>query len=244
MIVVADAEARAQAHCGDIARTARLAGLVYLLFALLSIFSFAYVPSALTVSDDAAATAEAIRSAETLFRLGVLGALTSMVLFIVLVVTLYEVLGSAGSGLARLMVSLVLVGVAAEFFSITLRLGALALLKDADVAVSGADPDVLAYAVLDFQGEASSAIQLFWGLWLFPFGALLIRSRIAPSVLGFLVLAAGVGYTVSGVLAVVAPDVRSALTPLLTPLAAGELPIIIWLLVRGASQQASGGATH
>lgn len=227
----------------DIPRTARFAGVVYLAFALLSIFGFAYVPATLTVTGDATATAEAIRASEALYRAGVLAALVAMVLFIVLVITLYGLFRSTNAGLARLMVALVVVGVAAEFFTVTLRLGVLILLSDSGGIgdLASRDSDAAAYALVRFQGQASSAIQLFWGLWLFPFAALVIQSRLMPRILGVLLLLAGVAYTMSSVFAIVAPESLSALAPLLTLLAAGELPIILWLLVRGARVPLSPG---
>ena len=222
----------------DIPRTARFAGVVYLAFALLSIFGFAYLPATLTVTGDASATAEAVRASEALYRAGVLAALVAMVLFIVLVITLYGLFRSTNAGLARLMVALVVVGVAAEFFTVTLRLGVLILLSDSG-GIGGSD--AAAYALVRFQGQASSAIQLFWGLWLFPFAALVIQSRLMPRILGVLLLLAGMAYTMSSVLAIVAPESLSALAPLLTLLAAGELPVILWLLVRGARVPLSPG---
>ena len=48
--------------------TARMAGFLYLVLAVLSAFGLVYVPSLLIVSGDAAATARNIVASESLFR--------------------------------------------------------------------------------------------------------------------------------------------------------------------------------
>jgi hypothetical protein len=70
------------------------------------------------------------------------------------------------------------------------------------------------------------------GLWLFPFGLLVIRSRFIPRPFGYLLLIAGTAYLASslGSLILQAPVVSQ----LALPLEAAELPIVFWLLIWGA----------
>ncbi len=53
-------------------RTARIAGLLYLILAITGAFSMIYVPSILIVPGDATVTVANIVTNETLFRLGIL----------------------------------------------------------------------------------------------------------------------------------------------------------------------------
>jgi len=52
-------------------RTARVAGILYLLIAVFAPFSMVYVPSMLIVPGDAATTASNVLASEGLFRLGI-----------------------------------------------------------------------------------------------------------------------------------------------------------------------------
>src|SRR5262249_51136438 len=74
----------------------------------------------------------------------------------------------------------------------------------------------------------------FWGLWLFPFATLVIKSRYFPRVLGYLMMAAGVGYLVTGFTSLLFPDRLGTISKVMMPLYFGELPIVFWLAIVGA----------
>lgn len=62
-------------------KTARIAGLLYLVVVLTGIFSLAYVPSKLIVWDNPATTLANIKASETLFRFGIVSGLVCYVMF-------------------------------------------------------------------------------------------------------------------------------------------------------------------
>ena len=72
-------------------RTARVAGLLYLLVFPLAIFSL-NVRDRLIVTEDAAATASNIMASERLFRGGIAAWLASQTIFIFLLLALYKLL--------------------------------------------------------------------------------------------------------------------------------------------------------
>jgi predicted transporter len=74
----------------------------------------------------------------------------------------------------------------------------------------------------------------FWGLWLFPFGMLVIRSRHYPRILGVMLMIAGFAYLVTSVTGLGLPAHRRLVGQWMMPLYFGELPIIFWLLIKGA----------
>jgi hypothetical protein len=79
---------------------------------------------------------------------------------------------------------------------------------------------------------------IFWGLWLLPLGALVIRSGFAPRVLGFLVILAGLAYLVDSFTSVLLPEYRPLVSIVaLVFEAVGELSMIGWLLITGARAQ-------
>lgn len=220
-------------------RIARIAGWIYLLFAIVSAFSFLYVPSTVFVSGNATATANNIMSSEFLYRVGVLGSYLSQVLFVFLVLTLYRLFKAVDPMPALLMLTLVSIAVAITFVILVNRLVPLVLLGGADYLSVFARPqlEAWAYASLRFYSQGSQASTMLWGLWLFPFGLLVIRSRFIPRLLGILLYIAGVGYVLNSFTALLLPHYLSVVSQITTPMIIGELPIILWLLIMGARKQ-------
>ena len=220
-------------------KAARIAGLLYFLLALTGAFSILYVPSTLVVFGDAAATAENISSSELLFRTGILSGVVSHIIFVLLVLALYHLLSEINRKLAMLMVTFVVIGVAIGFVNTVNQLGALIALSGADFLSVFEKPELesLAYLFLRLHSHGIQIIQVFWGLWLFPFGLLVYQSRFIPKILGVLLIVAGVGYLLATMTFLVFPQYQSALSTLFTILEMGELPIIFWLLIVGANVQ-------
>lgn len=221
-------------------KTARIAGFLYLLLALTGAFSILYVPSTLVVFGDAAATAERIASSQLLFRAGILSGIVSHVIFVLLVLVLYHLLREISRKQAMLMVTLVVISVATGFVNTINQLGALIALSGADFLSAFEEPelDALAYLFMRLHSHGIQIIQIFWGLWLFPFGLLVYRSRFIPKILGVLVIIAGVGYLLGTITFLILPQYQSALSTPIMILEMGELPIILWLLIVGVKAQA------
>jgi hypothetical protein len=75
-------------------KTARLAGVLYLVNGVTGFFSIIYVPGRLIVSGNAAATANNILASERLFRLGIVSELVCAAEFVFLLWVLYRLLGA------------------------------------------------------------------------------------------------------------------------------------------------------
>ena len=103
-------------------------------------------------------------------------------------------------------------------------------------AFGGAQRDALAMLFLHLHTDGVLAVEIFWGLWLLPFGLLVIRSRFLPRVLGVLLIIAGVAYVAHSITSLLLAGHRIALYEQVTMLAraAGEFPMILWLLIKGA----------
>ena len=215
----------------------RRAGIVYFLFMLAAIYSEYLVPR-LVVPGDAAATAANIAGNELTYRVGILAGLATHVIFLFLVVLLYQLLGDVDRGLAMLMVVLVSVGVAVALANMLNRFAPLQLLAGDAYLAALSKPQLDALALGSQRARSAGAIVplTFWGLWLFPFGLLVIRSKFLPKVLGVLLLVAGIGYLVTGITGIVLPAWRTAIAPYMMPLYMGEVPIVFWLLIKGAKK--------
>lgn len=218
---------------------ARIAGFVYFLVAITGVFSILYIPITFIESGDATITANNILSREWLFRFGIIVSLISSILFATLGVALYRLFHEISRWLALLMLVLVVMSATAGFVSVFYQIAALIFLSGADFLSVIEKPklDAIAYAFLRIHSQSTNALELFWGLWLLPFGLLVYRSRFIPKVFGVLLIIACVGYVLSSFMAIVMPEQRESVATILTILTIGELPIIFWLLIVGAREK-------
>ena len=170
-------------------KTARLAGLLYLIVAPFAAFGMLYA-STLIVPGDNAATASNILASELIFRFSILGALIGQVGHIWLVLILYKLLKPVNKNHAVLMVVFMLVGIPITMLSELNRFAALLLLSGADyLAVFTADQlQALAPLFLDLHDAGVSIAYVFWGLWLLPMGILVYKSGFLPKILGVLLM--------------------------------------------------------
>jgi hypothetical protein len=221
----------------EIQRQAQRAGWLYLLVGLSAPFGLIYVPGRLIVSGSATLTADHIRASESLFRIGIASELFHQTVFIFLVLALYRLLKQVDKSQARLMVILgALVSVPIVFMNVVYELAALALVSGSDYlsVFNKGQLDALAYMFLRIHGQGLVVAGIFWGLWLFPFGALVIRSRFIPRSLGLLLILAGIGNLAGSCTSILLPAYWHLVDPFAMVLELGELPILVWLLVLGA----------
>jgi len=222
---------------------ARVAGVLYLLLAVIAPFSMMYIPSVFIVRGDAAATAGNIASSELLYRIGVASDLASHVIFVCVVLALYQLLREVNQRHAALMAVLALVSVPMAFINTLNQSAPLILLSGADFlsAFDKHQLDALAYAFLRLQSQGIIAVSAYWGLWLLPFGLLVYRSGFLPRILGVFLWIAGFAYLVGCLTSLLFPAYGRIISPYLLVLEAGELPIILWLVFKGARDQPPEG---
>jgi len=216
---------------------ARIAGVLYFAMALIAPIGLLYVPGKLIVSKDAAATADNLRAFEGLLRLGIASELAHQALGIWLVLALYRLFKPVDERLARQVVILgALVSIPIMFVNVLNELAALTLAKAPTFLAAMAEPqrDALAYLFLRLHGQGITVASIFWGLWLFPFGLLVIRSGFIPKFLGVLLFVAGSAYVMAALTTLVLPPWDPWMSKIALPLEAAELPIIFWLLIWGA----------
>ena len=219
-------------------KQARVAGLLYLLASVPGAFSLLYVPSHFIVSGDAASTAHKIAGSELLFRLGILSELAGFIGFIFVVWALYRLLAGVSKAHASLMVTLMLISIPISLVNVLNETAALTLVRGADFLSVFDKPqrDALAMLFLHLHFDGFMVAQIFWGLWLIPFGVLVYKSGFLPRILGVLLIMACFGYLANSLVGfgVLPSDVASRVVGQLTIC---ELPIILWLVTVGAKDQ-------
>jgi len=226
-------------------KQARFAGLLYLLASIPAPFALIYVPNKLFVRGDVTATADHVRTSETLLRLGIASELLGFIIFIFVVLALYRLFKAVDKNHALTMAILLWISLPVSFLNVLNEIAALILVSGANVS-SGLEKtqvDALVYFFLGLHGQGFVIAQIFWGLWLFPFGILVIRSGFIPRVLGFLLFIAGFGNVADSFTSLVLPQSVHLVGRFVSVLTLGELPIIFWLLIWGAKEQSLKPAT-
>jgi hypothetical protein len=221
-------------------KAGRIAGALYLSMVITGPFSLIYIPSKLIVHGNATATAANILEHATMFRFGIVAGLFGQVLFICLAVALYRLLGDVNKTWARMMFGFVLVAAAVGFVIELNNLGALIFFRGGEflTVFDKAQLDALGMVFIRLHGQGNMIAEIFWGLWLFPFGLLVFRSGFLPRWIGVWLMINCFGYLVLFITALFFPAYNDKVFLYLQPVLFGELAIMLYLLIKGANVQA------
>ena len=219
-----------------IKKAARIAGAIYLSMVITGPFSLIYVPGKLIVQGNATATAANVLAHDTMFRLAIVAGLFGQIIFICLAVALYRLLGDVSKNWAQLMVGLVLVSAAVGFVDELNNLGARILFRGGEFlsVFDRAQLDALGMLFIRLHGQGIMIAEIFWGLWLFPFGLLVFRSRFLPRWIGVWLMINCFGYVILSMTSLFFHAYTDKLFLWLQPVLFGELAIMLWLLIKGA----------
>ena len=223
-------------------RLARIAGLLYLVVLVTGAPPELLVRAQLVVSGDLAATAANIRESATLVRLAAASDLVNIAAFLGVALVLYGLLRPVHAGAARAMLVFNAVSVAIMSLNTVFHVGALlAATNPAFGASLGAgSADALAAMFLEMHAVGFVVAEIFFGLWLFPLGWMLWRSRAVPRPLAGLVVLGSVGYLANVTATFASASLESPLTALLTtPSALAEVSLLVWLIVKGLALPAA-----
>ena len=223
----------------------RVAGLWYLLLVLLGPLRLIYIPSKLFVAGNASATVSNIAAHEWLFRLGMASDLAGAVVLIFLTLAFYRLFAGVDRNLA---VQVVIFGgvmpALLYFVGVASDLGVLLVARGADFLLVFDKPqrDALAMLLLQLRGFQITAAETLWGVWLFPLGALVYRSRFLPRFLGVWLWLNGIAYVVLSFSGVLWPEWQHKVFVYSQPAMFGEMVLMLWLVIRGARPVAQEAA--
>jgi hypothetical protein len=224
----------------NVQKTARFAGVLYLLITVFAIIAHIYMPSTLIVDGDAAATAQNIVNNGSLFRVGGVGSelvilLTEIILSIVLYVLLKPVnktlsLLAAVSRLA--MTTIHGLNLVNYFFVMAFASGAGAL-----SAFDAAQLNALVMVFLDAHSIGFTIGIAFLVLHVFILGYLIFKSGYFPKVLGILFIAAGFGYLFDSFSLLLSPSYTTTPGIVAMVISISEIAFPVWLLIKGVNLQ-------
>jgi len=225
--------------------TGRVAGLLYTVMGIPAVFTLVYVPHVLIVPGNATVTANNILASEMLFRGGIVCQLMNGIVFIFLVRTLYRLFDGVDKRYASLMVTLALLSVPIMFLNELNQVAALTLLRGADFLAVLGEPQrqALAMMFLHLHGQGVNLAAIFWGLWLFPFGVLVMRSGFLPRILGILLIVNSFAYPAVTLASLLWPSYVNVVNRVVFIPELGELWIMQWLLIRGANLPLAAAAS-
>ena len=206
-------------------KTARIAGLWWLLFCLIGPISYVVVDGKLLVPGDGAATIANIHANLALFWVGVVAFLAGYFCFILLAKSLCKLFNPVNSKLTKWMMGLVITGTALVLMG-----------KAAEIIAANVSHTEDAIGLLNLRTNIEMAGELFWGLWLIPLVILIFKSNFIPKIVGGALLCATVYHLVAfGAFFITGTDVST--NPALVILGFGEFIMVFWLLIKGVKRE-------
>ena len=213
-------------------RIARITGGFYVAYILASVLADVLGKIGLGTAEQ---VSQAIATNEWSFRLGLVIALTSGFLFLMVAWGLYVLLRPVNAQLAMLFLLLNAVGVAIQGASLLSLVSAM-LPGDAAShmqAYSAEQLEGLTYLSISVYKTGFVTAQLFFGTWLFPLGYLVYKSGSLPRFLGVLLILDGIAVLIWFLQALLLPDYPAIRYPGLVVSFLAEVGLALWLLAKG-----------
>jgi hypothetical protein len=228
-----------ETNVSSVKKTARLAGLLYLIWIITGLYGIYYVPSRIDMRGDAVTTAQNILSNEFLFRTSIFNDLVSSALWVFTVLVLYRLFKQVNERQAKLLVALVIVQIPVAFIMEAFNIASLMILKGEVLKTFelGQRQD-LAMVFLRMNDYGTVTVEMFWGLWLLPLAILVYRSRFLPRFLGIWLIINGVACLALSFTSILLPQYKDMVYNISLPALFGELAFALWLLIMGAKEQA------
>ena len=222
-------------------RTARIAGLLFLLMVVSGLFAELFFRQKLFTAD-AAETMTRILQNTLIFRAGILSDIVMSLSYLLTALMLYRLLRTVDEDKARLMVLFAAAG------CVILLLNVLNEYKPFIYATTQAGalsaPQLGELSALSFSAYNNGYMigQVFFALWVLPLGQLICRSKFIPKVFGILFIIEAV----CGLVAVAAHFLLgngTVATILLLPGTVAEFSMLFWLLIAGINEKKLAKAT-
>ncbi len=214
-------------------RIARFAGIFQLLEGVTATFAQIYLLNTFVIAGNPAATAERILANEALFQLGFAASLIAVAFHLGRALMMFELLKIVRRNAAWLALLVILVGCAIQAVASVFYIAQWAILKSAGPGLPLDQAEATSFLMLRLNAHAFNVYLVFFGLWNFLTGYLVLRSDFMPRILGALLMVTGVAWMLH-----LSPMVASQLgTVIMAAAAIGEIPLLLWLLVKGVNNE-------
>lgn len=218
----------------------RLIGILYLALLIVGPFSLLYVPSVLVVAGDPLATASNILSSETLFRFGLLGSTFLCLIEIILTVVLYLLFKPVSYVIALIATFSRLAMTIVQGVTVLLGLVSVIAIVDSNSYTTIEPEELYSLGLLFINAQTYSGYVWgsFFALHCWALAYLIFKSEFLPTFLGILMGIAAFGYSINSLGSLILPQYQLALAAISGLGAfAGELPFLLWLLVKNVNEE-------
>lgn len=219
----------------DQSPSARTIGVVYLLYFVAGIAG-ALLVRGIVVPADAGATAAKILAHEGLYRGGFAIDLVANVIYIALTALLYGYFRPVNRTLSLIAAFVSLAGCTVQIMGELLRIAPVVILENAHLATLFSAQQLQGAALLSLtlHNEKIRIAVVLFGVFDFLIGYLIVKSTFAPSLLGAIMMAAGIGWTT-----ILWPPLAVALHAVILPVGVlAEGLLMLWLMVKNTEPRA------
>lgn len=226
-------------------KTARIAGLLYLVWIITGLFAMFYVPSQINLKGDAATTARNILSNEFLFRASIVNDIFSAVIWMIMVLVFYRLFSKVSAFHSKLLAAFVFVQIPNIFFVNAFSIASLMILKGEVLgAYELVQRQEAALLLIKISESVIILLEAFWGLWLFPLAILVYKSGFLPRFLGVWLFITGFFYLLLSCVDILLPQHRDVLlkSVFALPIELGEVAFMLWILIMGAKEPKASAA--
>ena len=225
----------------NIQRTARFAGVLYLVITVFAAIAHFYVPSNIIVASDAATTAQNLINNETLFRIGGVGSeLVILLTEIILSVVLYVLLKPVNKTLSLLAMVSRLAMTTIHGLNLLNYFFAMAMVNGTGsmaVAFSSEQVNALMMVFLDALSIGFTIGIAFLVIHVLILGYLIFKSGYFPKVLGVFFIAAGFGYLFDSFAQLLSTAYTTTPGVIAMVIMFSEIAFPIWLLIKGVNKE-------
>jgi len=218
-------------------RTARIAGLFFLLMVVFGLFSEIFFRQKLIAIDDVAATTNNILPNSFLYRMGITSDILMTLSYLFTALILFRLLSTVNRDLAAVMVIFAAAGSILLMFNILNEFAPLSILSGSDYLSTFGSSQRQSLAMLFYHLYEHGYMigQIFFALWVLPLGVLICRSGFIPKVFGILFVIETIFGLMSVIVHFLVPNGTMEILMLL-PGTIAEFAFMFWLLIRGINE--------
>lgn len=219
----------------------RIVFLYWALYAAPAIYSLQYVRPKLIIFKDAVATVNNIMTHEFLFRMGIGSHLIAQIFLLFFGMAVYRLFKGVNKTWSSIFWTSILMTVAITVVNMLNYVAPLVLLSNADYLKIFQQEQLHALVMifLRLSNYGQAFFEIFWGLYLFAFGLLIIKSRYIPVIFGIMMIVGSIGFPINTFTKLLVPEFYPALITQITMLFSGlgVLPTLFWILIMGVKEQ-------
>lgn len=210
---------------------AKHAGFLYLTM-LLGAIGLVYAPSQILDENSVTNTVQNAINKNALLRIGIMANVVCQLAFLFLAIKLFQLFRGVDVFLSLSLLCIVIASIPVTFLLIHYQVDVLFVVQQK--YLSPADIQSRAqWGMIQFR-NGLVFIGIFWGLWLIPFGLLVIKSGYLHRHIGYLLVAGGVFYMLDATAFILLPQLSPTTTMLLSIVSTiAELSAIFGLLSKG-----------